>query len=437
MCTVLKSLLALPLIGLVSIPLLFSAWVTISFALITLFIRLAVAYVELGYALLANTFALPTSSSSLLTFAPSKPSTPIHSLSRRNSSFGLIQPRRNDDTISFWAVASTHGDLASRNKEIYARNMAEAHKLRSTPFMGLPISGDESRDFEGVGGWRSYFDPSQWHKTHTGNEKPTSSISTSSAASTSGENGLDADERAWLALNERLELPSQIITLGSNTTSKVNTPASPRLGSYFHALGPAASSRLQQVRQRPGRRHHQRSKTTSSLPTINSLAGAGPGTEAGLFLALSNRPDQAFAHSVSRSAPRLAPFMTPQPYSHTQIRQPTRALPTSSGSALHQDGLLIAAVDDPDSGALGSSNSGSSRNSGGGYFALKRPGSYYIPPYPGLASASGSRSTTPGTAASNEERDTSSQLARLMAHYPTSVRYRRRSVSGAASGERG
>lgn len=433
MYAVVKTLLALPLIGLVSIPLLFSAWITISFALITLFIRLAVVYAELGYGLLANIFALPTSSSSLLTFAPSEPSTPIHGLSRRNSSFGLIQPRRNDDTISSWPVASTHGDLASRNKKIYARNMAEAHNLPSTPFTGLPISGDESRDFEGVGGWRPYFDPSKWHKTHTRNEKPTSSASSSSVASASGENDMDADERAWLSLNERLELPSQVITLGSNTTSKVNSPASPRLKSYFHALEPATSSRLHQVQQRPGRRHHQRSKTTSSLPTINSRAG--PGSGAGLFLALSNRPDQTFAHSVLGSVPRLAPFMTPQPYSHTQTRQPMRTLPTSS--ALHQNGLLNASVDDPDSGALGNSNSGNCGNSGGGYFALQRPGSYYIPPYPGLVSASGSGYTTPGTVTPNEERDTSSQLARSMAHYPTSVRYRRRSISGAATGERG
>lgn len=438
MCAVVKTLFALPIIGLVSIPLLFSAWVTLSFALFTLFIRLTVVYVELGYALLANIFALPTSSSSLLTFAPSEPPTPITGLSRRNSSYGLIQSRRTDDSVSSLVISAAHGELASRNKELYARSMAEAHNLPSTPFMGLPISGDERRDFEGVGGWRSYFDSSRWHRPPAGNDKPLSSASSSSAASINGETDLDADERAWLSLNQRLELPSQVITLGSNTTSKVNSPTSPRLGSYFHALGPATSSRWHQPQQRPGPRHHQRSHTTSSLPTTGWRVGAG----AGLSLALSTRPDQTFTHPVSPSASRLAPFMTPQPYSHTQARQPMRTLPASSAS--HQNGLFFTSTDDPDSGALGGSNGGNFGNGssgggggGGGYFALQRPGSYYIPPRSGVSSPSRSGYTTPGTGTSNEERDTASQLARLMPHYPTSVRHRRRSVSGAALGERG
>lgn len=435
-----KTLLALPIIGLVSIPLLFSAWVTISFALFTLFIRLAVVYVALGYALLANIFALPTSSSPLLTFAPTEPSTPITGLSRRNSSYGLIQSRRKDDSLSSWAISTAHGDPANRNKRTYARSMAEAHNLPSTPFTGLPISGDERRDFEGVGGWRSYFDSSRWHRPHTGNEKekPLSSASSSSAASITGEADMDADERAWLSLNQRLELPSQVITLGSNTTSRVTSPTSPRLGNYFHALGPATASRFHQshLQQRP--RHHQRSHTTSSLPTTNRRVGAG------LSLALSTRPDQTFTHPVSPPASRLAPFMTPQPYLHTQTRQPTRTLPASNVS--HQNGLFLTSGDDPDPGPLESSNGGNFGNDsggggggggGGGYFALQRPGSYYMPPQSGTGSRSGSGYTTPGTGTSNEERDTSSQLARLMAHYPTSVRHRRRSVSEDAFGERG
>lgn len=436
MYAVVKTLLALPIIGLVSIPLIFLAWVTLSFALFTLFIRLAAVYVELGYALLANIFALPTSSSSLLTFAPSEPSTPITGLSRRNSSYGLIQSRRNDNSISSWVVSATHGELANRNKKTYARNMAEAHNLPSTPFIGLPISGDDRRDFEGVGGWRSYFDSSKWHKPHAGNEKPLSSASSSSAASINGETDLDADERAWLSLNQRLELPSQVVTLGPNPTSKVSSPSSPRLGSYFHALGPATTSRWHQTQQRPGPRHHQRSHTTSSLPTASRRVGTG----AGLSLALSTRPDQTLTHPVSPSASRLAPFMTPEPYSHTQTRQSMRTLPASSAS--HQNGLFLTSTDDPDPGAFGGSNGGNLGNGsggggGGGYFALHRPGSYYIPPRSGVSSPSGSGYTTPGTVMSNEERDTASRLARLMAHYPTSVRHRRRSVSGAAFGERG
>lgn len=430
MCAAVKTLVALPIIGLVSIPLIFSAWVTTSLALFTLFVRLAVVYIELGYALFTNIFAVPTSSSSLLTFAPSEQPTPLTGLSRRNSSFGSIQSRRNDGSVSSKAVGTTHGDLASRNKEIYARNMAEAHNLPKTPFLGLPISGDERRDFEGVGGWRSCFDPSKWHRPYTGNEEPLGSATSSSAASIKGENDMDADERAWLSLNQRLELPSQVITLGSNTTSKVSSPTSPRLGNYFHLLGPAASTRFHQIQQRPGRRHHQRSHTTSSLPTINRRVGPG------LSLALSTRPEQTFPGPPSPSASRLAPFMTPQPYSHTQARQSTRTLPASS--APHQNGLSVTSADDPDSAALGGSNSVNFANggAGGGYFALQRPSSYYVPHQSGAGSPSGSGYTTSGAGTSDEEPETS-HLARLMAHHPTSVRHRRRSVPGAAFGERG
>lgn len=409
-----KSLLALPILGLVSIPLVFSAWVTTSFALITLFIRLAVVYIELGYALLTNIFTLPTSSSSLLTFAPSEPPTPITGRSRRNSSsYGLVQSHHSHDSAPSWTVNTLQDDLASRNHRLYARSMAEAH---TRPFTGLPISGDERRDFEGVGGWRSYLDPSKPHGPHAGHEDPSSSTSSSSATSVTGSSDIDADERAWLSLNHRLELPSQLVTLGSPALYHLHTPNTSRSEGYVHAHGPATSSPLYQAQRRPGLRHHQRSHTTSCLPTPNRGAGAG------LSFALSTRPDHTSTHLLSPSASRLAHFMTPQPHLHTPARPHMRMSPVSSEFSSFEAGLAVG-------------NSGGGSTGDGGYFALQRSGPHYVPSRSETPGASGYTSPENGMLSDRRENSTS-QLARLMARYPTGVRHRRRSVSGTVSGDR-
>lgn len=448
MCALVKTLLALPVLGLISIPLILSAWLTTTFALTTLFIRLAIVYIEVGYGLLANIFALPTYSSSLLTFTATEPSTPITGLSRRNSSYALLQSRRSNDFISSWTLSAAHDDLANRKKDIYARHMVEAHNLPTTPFLGLPVSGDERRDFEGVGGWRLYPDSlTRRGSSHPVHEKPLSSASSSSAQSVAGEIDLeadiDADERAWLSLNHRLELPSHLVTLGAgsavaSTMHSPNSadPLSPRSGGNVHTLVSSSTTSAWPYypqHQYPGQRHHHRSHTTSSLTTSNRRTGGG------LSLALSTRPDRESGTPASPSALRLAPFMTPQPYSHTQTRPPTRTLPGSSAS--HANASLSHSGDGLGSGLLGGSSGNASfvSGGGGGYFALQRPGSYYMPALSTMGSPSASGFTSPGT----EDRDASpSQLMRSMAHYPTSVRHRRRSISGphsrgCANGERG
>lgn len=415
MCALVKTVLALPVLGLVSIPLLLSAWVTISFALLTLCIRLGIVYIELVLALLVNFFTLPVSSTSFLTFAPSEPPSPI--ASRRNSGYGPIQAYRSNDSF-FTLGLSTHDENSKPKQKKYARSMVEAH-VPMTPFI------DDSRDFEGVGGWRSYHD-SKRRGSHT-NEKPLSSNS-SSAPSIAGEvdidEDIDADERAWLSLNHRLELPSQVITLGSTAGSTVHSPVlSPRSVNNFHAFMPASSRSYHA--QHPEQRHHHRSHTTSSLTTSHRRTGGG------LSLALSTRQDQPrdSAHSVSPSASRVAPFMTPQPYSQ-QIRPLTRP----PGSSSHANGYSSR-----DGHMSGSADN--TVGNGGGYFAIPRPGSWYMPSFSGMGSPSASGYTTPGTGLSNEDRDAAMHLTRLMAHYPTSVRHRRRSISGphsrAGLGERG
>lgn len=432
MGTVFTALVALPILGLVSIPLVISAWVTISLALITLLVQFSVVYLEVGYGLVVSFFTIPTSTSSFLPFAASEPVTPAAGNSRRNSAHGLIQSRKNnEDALLSGAFTAVHEEPTKHRKKSYARSMIEAHRLPNTPFLGLPVSGDERRDFEGVGGWRSYRNTSQVPRprtSHSAHEKTFSSQSSSSAHSINGEveleKDVDADELAWLSLNYRLELPSQVVTLGagSNSASKGNGPSNPdvidtRNGGILQALASSTNPRSQysNTQHHPGPRHHHRSHTTSALTTFERRTGGG------LSIALSTRPDHN-SRALSPSASRVAPFMTPQPYSPMQTRPSTRMLPANSPS--YSNAHLSRSADGVSSGFLGSS---------GGYFSLQQPGNgaHYMPPLSAIDTPSGSGCTTPGTGVSNEDRDASSLgFTRLMAHYPTSMRHRRRSIAG-------
>ncbi|KAJ5964274.1 uncharacterized protein N7479_004150 [Penicillium vulpinum] len=441
----LSTLLALPILALISIPLIFSAWVTISFALFALALRLLVVYVEVVYGFLMHFFSVPTSStSSLLTFAASEPTTPADGRSRRNSNQTTTHPRKINDPLNSWAIGigASLDNPSNRKRNSYARSMIEAHNISTPLVYSLPISGDERRDFEGVGGWRSYR-TSKTRSVHTPHEKVTSSTSSSSPRSTGGDvdadADIDADERAWLSLNNRLELPSQLVTLctsvhaGITLNGPTHESADWRNGrSNFQSLaGATALQSIYPEKQQNGSRHHHRSLTTSSLTTSDRRTGTG------LSIALSNRPDNAavdlreHGQSILSTARLAAPFMTPQPYtqldpnSHFQSRTLPRAFPansapfTSSYFSTSGDGL---------SHSFGSNSSGGSfgNGGGGGYFSLRRPGSSSS-----RVSPSTSGYNTPRVGLSTEERDTSSVgLARSMAHYPTSPRHRRQSISG-------
>lgn len=412
----LPTLLALPLLGIAAIPLILSAWVTISIALFALIIRLSVVYIEIAFSLIVNYFIIPTSStSSLLTFSASEPTTPAPNTSRRISSYGLLQSRRSSDPLLSENAAENQDERVIRKKSSYARNMAEAHHLAlASPFPGFFFSGDERRDFEGVGGWRSYPDSSLSAKLHgfyAGDEK---SPSPPSLVTPEGgiDPDIDADERAWLSLNNRLELPSHLITLGSSSAAASAldsfTQIDPR-HSHFQALAPAASS--QGPEEQGERRRHQRSITTSSLTTSDRRTGSG------LSISLSTRPDYT-AHFSGTSSRPLSPLASRAPIlsSASHIQPPSTS-----------EGVITS---------LGSSSSGLTSGSGG-YFALQRPGSSATPNQGGVGSTS---PTAPGTA---EDREASwLHLARFIPHYPTSVRHRRESSSGPNSktvlnGERG
>ncbi|OQE21249.1 hypothetical protein PENSTE_c012G08060 [Penicillium steckii] len=211
MGALLTTLLALPVLGLISLPLIISAWITVVFALFTLFVRLSVIYFELLYEFTISFFTLPLVNSSLLTFVPSEPPTPAAGNSRRNSAYGLIRSRKSQDSLSSWSIIEAQDEPSKKSKKSYARIMAEAHHL-PTGF-GLPVSGDERRDFEGVGGWRSCPDrPRSNNGLKSTHENPTNSMGSPSDPSATGDANsdmIDEDESAWLSLNNRLELPSQ------------------------------------------------------------------------------------------------------------------------------------------------------------------------------------------------------------------------------------
>ncbi|KAJ5509465.1 hypothetical protein N7527_011608 [Penicillium freii] len=283
-----STLLALPILGLISIPLILSAWVTISAALFALLLRLSVVCIELFYGLVMHFFSAPTSStSSLLTFAASEPTTPAAGRSRRNSSQTTTHPRKTNDPLSSWGIGTILDDPANRKRNSYARSMIEAHNLSTqTPVYSLPISGDERRDFEGVGGWCSYR-TSKTRSSNTSHEKPTSSTSSSPTHSTvdvDPDADIDADERAWLSLNNRLELPSQLVTLctsihtGSTLTSPESADWRNGRSNFQSRTGATGSQDIYPEKQKDGSRHHHRSLTTSSLtrPLTDSRERGSP-----------------------------------------------------------------------------------------------------------------------------------------------------------------
>lgn len=399
--------IALPILVLVSIPLILSAAVTISFALIALTLRLLMAYIELVFGSFLHLLSVSTSSvSSLLAFGTSNPS--ITASGRSSGEFKRGTQRRKD-SLPAWSDRATLGNHRDKS---YTRSTVVGHSS-PTSFHGFPIS-DERRDFEGVGGWRSY--PSKPHVSH---EKPP--FGSSSSSINDVDQSTDTDEHAWLSLNNRLELPSQVITL-STITHAGSTSTSPSWGSdlrnghnFQNLTGADPTS------DGHGSRNHHRSLTTSSLVTSDLHTGTG------LSLALLTRPDNA----PNRS--RRPQIMTLQSFaqSHDQSRAPRWFQKSGPFTSPY-----LSSFGEPSHSSGGNVSTASDRS--GGYFSLRKPGSSGGH-FSGKASPNGSGYTTLGAGVSTEERETSLSSARLMAHYPTSPRHRRRSIGGPArtmAGER-
>ncbi|EAL88100.1 uncharacterized protein AFUA_1G03880 [Aspergillus fumigatus Af293] len=388
-----STLLTVPFLALVSLPLVFSAYITICLSILTLFLRLLVLYVELCFAIVSNYFVVPTSSkSSLLSFA-SEPTTPAASPTpkRRSIDHGVtvILPHTSShrQIAPFSRVRTRPAPARRRNSSISSTGRPDGDHARpagkeelrrngvTTPPSALLtlLSGDEDRDFEGVGGWRC--PPSARSQGHVSR-----SASSSSKASLSDE----ADERAWLSINDRLELPSQPFPLRSHPETADILP-------WRHSQ--AASCSPDGRRQR----HHHRSATTSLIPSQTRRAPTSPSASR------SNRSAGSGARSRG---------LSPRPRSQD-----------ASSLSTYSDFFHAMASAPQAHSQLHLSNSSEVP---GGYFAF-RPGNG--------ANSSGSAVST-GTTTPVEDRSstTSRNMGRFMAHYPAGVRYRRRSVSGANLG---
>ncbi|KAF2108777.1 hypothetical protein BDV96DRAFT_652392 [Lophiotrema nucula] len=146
-------LLGPPLLLLVSVPLAFFAVVTTTVAISTLAVRVSIVYFELAVALIHSYL-----------FPPPQKAAPIRPSQRRTS------PQRTRHRRS--SVAST----ASSQDTAVPQHSRLQHKSGS--LASLLGSGELTRDFEGVGGWRMPGD--------------------------------EEEEALWMGMNSRLELPAAL-----------------------------------------------------------------------------------------------------------------------------------------------------------------------------------------------------------------------------------
>lgn len=403
----LSTLFILPILSLISIPLIISAYFTIWFSVLALSLRVFIVYVELCYALIASYFVIPTPNLSLLAFTASEPTTPISTTTPKSR----LSEHDHISSASKLILSSSTPKLAaasshSRSRPV-SRRSSSAVILPPTALLSL-VSGDEGRDFEGVGGWRCY------------ESGPASTVSSGNNINSNDSNGGamsdDADERAWLSINNRLELPSQpFALLGNDNNNNSNTTTTDNGTPESHFSAPNLSHGQGGHRAR----HHQRAVTTSMLTqspssyyhrTGKNGTGTGTGsTNAGTNpTTISTRLDY---HTGSYSAsPRLGSGHA----GNVNSWELWSSVMTSSSHA---------------STSAPQTNSHLSDNNPGGYFVSRSN-----------ANTNTSGTSTPRTPMSVEDRITTSSpsntannnynnIARLLAHYPTGVRHRRRSIS--------
>ncbi|KAL4779606.1 hypothetical protein BJX76DRAFT_73423 [Aspergillus varians] len=272
------TLLTLPFLAIVSFPLLITASITIFFSAVTLSLQVTVISIELCYALVTNLFAIPPSSNwSLLSFSVSGPNTPDR---RRSSDYGFFHSPlifRNQGRSSLDShTGSSNPPLDTQdNQDILENRYTHRPKLQrnqsySSGFLGL-ISGDEYRDFEGLGGWRCPRSYTKSPRHRSGNTTPSLTNSVSD----------EVDDIAWVSINSRLELPSKPPMLRHHSNSSYgDAPAEPYLpGRKSNRLAiPGAGAGVGVIdltKRSKGERHHRRSATTSML----SGSGISPTTQ--------------------------------------------------------------------------------------------------------------------------------------------------------------
>ncbi|PYH79932.1 hypothetical protein BO82DRAFT_355928 [Aspergillus uvarum CBS 121591] len=454
MSTSLSVLLTLPFLAIISIPLVISAWITISLSLLALALRLLIIYLELCFAIIANFFVIPTATNiSLLNLSASEPSTPASSTPKRHSidhgttrpppptltvhqhqhhhhpyhhhshhlarSLARAQNTKRPNHATRTNSASTSSDdqqdynisparlckePSQRNGHVPASAAAAAAGL-----LGL-ISGDSGRDFEGLGGWRSPPPPPPSTSTYhhlSGTHSPTTTPNGLLRDDNSHNRNDDTDgedERAWLSINQRLELPSQPLTLRSNSsTSELVEP------SFWRPRRPSQEQHPPPPTHHGGdrHRHHHRSATTSSLQ-VSKLSTSS------LFLSLSSRPEPGIAAAAAAAAAPPEPprgLRALSPFS-SSIHQPPSFPETALSAGSHPSSAVLDAPAGPGGGG-----------GSGGYFAAR-------PTAASRASPNSSGTVTPVEGGQRSPRPP----GKSMVHYSTGLRYRRRSISGPNSG---
>ncbi|KAL2848095.1 hypothetical protein BJY01DRAFT_162823 [Aspergillus pseudoustus] len=358
------SLITVPILAILSIPLTAIASCTIFISTITLFLQLWFITFRLCSALLISLFTIPHSTSwSLLSFAVSEPTTPARRRSSDYSAFNesLIQYRGQSQSRPTLIRLGSSNPLESPESQdgpIHSFDSRYAHRpylrksipyTHSSSFLGL-TNGEEDRDFEGLGGWRCPPSSTKFPGYRSGRTTPSSANSVSD----------EADNIAWLSINSRLELPSQPLALrhsnNSNNAEASTSPVAPDSHLPWRRNSRVTISEAKDPkRAKSGHRHHQRSATTSML--------AG--------------------YTAARSQYLRSPSLQP-PHPHGPFRDQGIGVRSQSHTSLAEHWALHA-------GPLRASLN--SRSTGNGYFALQPKE---------LGSSSGAKTTSNTTP--NEER---------------------------------
>ncbi|KAI9375721.1 hypothetical protein BJX61DRAFT_94881 [Aspergillus egyptiacus] len=275
------TLVTLPLLTFVSIPLAITASITVFFSAIALYLQLLYISFELCYALLTNLFTIPLSPNwSLLSFTVSQPSSPDR---RRSSDYGFFQspfsfrpqgplpPPPAPPSLGPRTGSSNPLDMQDINpfqNPFYSpdtrRPNLQQDKRRSSSstsgFLAL-VSGQEDRDFEGLGGWRC---PPSTTKSPGRTTPPPSSNSADNEIKD------EIDDLAWVSLNSRLELPSQPLAIrrSSNptttaTTTHIDAGTAEQLYLPWRRTSQVAVSGTKMNKGNDN--HHRRSATTSMV----------------------------------------------------------------------------------------------------------------------------------------------------------------------------
>ena len=247
----------------ISIPLAFFALVTTSIAIALLSFRALVVYVHLAIAIIGAWLS------------PSPP--PKHSLPRR-SHFIPASARHSPTGVRQRSRrTSIAGAASSHDSSAYSAQKSNFLQRKNNSLTALIGTGELTRDFEGVGGWRMAGD--------------------------------DDEEALWMGINSRLELPAEIPTRRRRLSFTGATSPGQRLsvGPEILRMSPVQSRSRTPVRFVPDDEHgyfpqqpipnNRRFSTSSEVSKQHKRRKSGSGsstssnTSAGLTIATKHAGD--------------------------------------------------------------------------------------------------------------------------------------------------